>query len=606
KILDGWEKKRTENDVPYYLCHVTQCSQWEHPLLNTVMEELSDYKIVKYSTYRLALKLRALQNVFKLHLVSTEILVKIYNQVAVKPVISESTMSCTELELFLYDVFNIARVEQNSLTDPRVSAELCLNFLINLFDSTRSGVINVFSVFVGLLIFSMGKLHEKYKFLFRILANHNNCMTKNSLTFLLNILAEIPERLNEKITFGKTFVAAAVESCFSNKSSPLGITEEMFLSWLLQEPQTVVWISTFFRLVTAESVLHAVKCCVCKMYPITGLRYRCLYCFSYDLCQHCFLTGQISKKHKLKHPIQEYCTTATSKEDRKVMMKRLGNKLKMKKNKQSFLPIRPTQTIPEVDVFENQHATIPDIPATPIVTHKTVTPGQEFLSCTILNGMPMKTFLASQQNELESVIIHLEQQQKLLRNELDQLDQLDQQDLSLSSSSDDAKSTASCHSTVSRQEVLLDHEKQLELQLRRLKRILKSFNKMCKNADQVNSVENDDEMPFAATSTPNYVSVEVHNQPMDREMPSPIVTNDFLRENRNISNGLQTDSTRELNQIQDELDSIMKHLELTFPDNKQTKDGAQSESDDLLKAAIDVSDILADLVDKVRINRTTQ
>ena len=38
-------------------------------------------------------------------------------------------------------------------------------------------------------------------------------------------------------------------------------------------------------------------------------RYRCLKCFSFDMCQKCFFSGQTSKGHKLTHPMQEYCST---------------------------------------------------------------------------------------------------------------------------------------------------------------------------------------------------------------------------------------------------------------------------------------------------------
>ena len=36
-------------------------------------------------------------------------------------------------------------------------------------------------------------------------------------------------------------------------------------------------------------------------------RYRCLKCFSFDMCQNCFFSGRRAKGHKLTHPMQEYC-----------------------------------------------------------------------------------------------------------------------------------------------------------------------------------------------------------------------------------------------------------------------------------------------------------
>lgn len=40
-------------------------------------------------------------------------------------------------------------------------------------------------------------------------------------------------------------------------------------------------------------------------------RYRCLQCFNFDMCQQCFYMGCTKKKHKLKHPIQEYCLSVS-------------------------------------------------------------------------------------------------------------------------------------------------------------------------------------------------------------------------------------------------------------------------------------------------------
>lgn len=79
-----------------------------------------------------------------------------------------------------------------------------------------------------------------------------------------------------------------------------------FLEWMKQEPQSVVWLPVMHRLATAEFAKHQAKCNVCKMFPIVGLRYRCLRCFNLDLCQNCFFSQRTAKKHKLKHPMQEY------------------------------------------------------------------------------------------------------------------------------------------------------------------------------------------------------------------------------------------------------------------------------------------------------------
>lgn len=84
-----------------------------------------------------------------------------------------------------------------------------------------------------------------------------------------------------------------------------------FLSWLQQEPQSMVWLPVLHRLAAAESAKHQAKCNICKEYPIIGFRYRCLKCFNFDMCQTCFFSGRKAKNHKLTHPMQEYCTAVS-------------------------------------------------------------------------------------------------------------------------------------------------------------------------------------------------------------------------------------------------------------------------------------------------------
>lgn len=40
-------------------------------------------------------------------------------------------------------------------------------------------------------------------------------------------------------------------SCFQSHG-PLGISEDVFMGWLMREPQLLVWLSTLYRLKAAE------------------------------------------------------------------------------------------------------------------------------------------------------------------------------------------------------------------------------------------------------------------------------------------------------------------------------------------------------------------
>ncbi|VDN37880.1 unnamed protein product, partial [Cylicostephanus goldi] len=112
--------------------------------------------------------------------------------------------------------------------------------------------------------------------------------------FLFNLVAQdgqadqkhIPKLVGEAAAFGGSNVEPSVRSCFETVRLSSSISIAPFLEWLKQEPQSVVWLPVMHRLATAEFAKHQAKCNVCKMFPIVGLRYRCLRCFNLDLCQN--------------------------------------------------------------------------------------------------------------------------------------------------------------------------------------------------------------------------------------------------------------------------------------------------------------------------------
>jgi dystrophin len=114
-----------------------------------------------------------------------------------------------------------------------------------------------------------------------------------------------------------------------------------------REPQTLVWLPTLHRLIATETVRHEARCDTCKAYPVIGMRYRCLRCFNYDLCQTCFFTGDHAKKHDGSHPIEEYCKQVTPFEDFKAFLEFV--KLKVGKRelrrKERYLTIERSKSL---------------------------------------------------------------------------------------------------------------------------------------------------------------------------------------------------------------------------------------------------------------------
>ena len=63
----------------------------------------------------------------------------------------------------------------------------------------------------------------------------------------------------------------------------------------------------YMSAIPPATVCHDVRCSACRQRPMVGLRYQCLRCLGYNLCQDCFLHQLTSRRHKPSHPMQEYC-----------------------------------------------------------------------------------------------------------------------------------------------------------------------------------------------------------------------------------------------------------------------------------------------------------
>ena len=96
---------------------------------------------------------------------------------------------------------------------------------------------------------------------------------------------------------------------------------------------------TFSRLIASKSIRHDVRCANCKSQVIIGMRYQCLQCLNYDLCQHCFFYGFTSQNHKLSHPMQEYCYKSSRKEATRALLKLISNNLGLNRNSRYVISI---------------------------------------------------------------------------------------------------------------------------------------------------------------------------------------------------------------------------------------------------------------------------
>lgn len=206
--------------------------------------------------------------------------------------------------------------------------------------------------------------------MFKLIADKEDFTDARNFGLLLHDLIQIPRLLGEAAYFGGSNIEPSVRSCFTcshketrgKNSVKSEVESQDFLSWLHREPQSLVWLSVMHRLAAAESVVHQVKCNICKSYPITGLRYRCSRCFNFTSCQNCFLTDKLAVKHNSSHPLREYClstssspfySSSSSGRDLSHLSRILTNKLLKRSKKSPKFGYLPVQTVLEGDDLQS-------------------------------------------------------------------------------------------------------------------------------------------------------------------------------------------------------------------------------------------------------------
>ncbi|XP_022178731.1 dystrophin, isoforms A/C/F/G/H-like isoform X1 [Myzus persicae] len=367
-----WKREITPNKVPYYINHQCESTNWDHPKMMELMSSLSEFNDVRFSAYRTAMKLRTVQKRMSLDLLTLEAALESFDNHGLRAQ-NDKLITVSEMLTILGSIFDTLASQHPSLVHVPLCLDLSLNWLLNVYDSQRTGQIRVLSFKVGLVLLCKGHLEEKYRYLFRLIADPNRQVDQRKLGLLLHDCIQLPRQLGEVASFGGSNIEPSVRSCFQKAGKDKSVIEAMhFLVWLQQEPQSMVWLAVLHRLAEAESAKHQAKCNICKTYPIIGFRYRCLKCFNFDMCQSCFFSGRKAKHHKLTHPMQEYCTTTTSGEDVRDFTRALRNKFKSKRyfKKHPRVGYLPVQSVLEGDALESpspspQHSntpsTIPDV-----------------------------------------------------------------------------------------------------------------------------------------------------------------------------------------------------------------------------------------------------
>uniref|UniRef100_A0AAY4EC99 Dystrophin n=1 Tax=Denticeps clupeoides TaxID=299321 RepID=A0AAY4EC99_9TELE len=334
--------------------HQTQTTCWDHPKMAELYQSLADLNNVRFSAYRTAMKLRRLQKALCLDLLGMPAAVEAFDQHGLRQ--NDQQLDVVQMVSCLTSIYSRLQQQHSNLVNTPLAVDMCLNWLLNVYDTGRSGKIRNLSFKTGIISLCKAHLEDKYRFLFRQVASATGFCDQRRLGLLLHESIQIPRQLGEVAAFGGSNIEPSVRSCFQFANNKPELEASVFLDWMRLEPQSMVWLPVLHRVAAAETAKHQAKCNICKECPIIGFRYRSLKHFNYDICQSCFFSGRVAKGHKMQYPMVEYCTPTTSGEDVRDFAKVLKNKFRTKRYfaKHPRMGYLPVQTILEGDNMETK------------------------------------------------------------------------------------------------------------------------------------------------------------------------------------------------------------------------------------------------------------
>ena len=357
-VPQGWERAITEDFVPFFSCHQTEGTQWDHPEFEILLQSVAAMNTVKFSAYRMALKLRKVQQKLCLDLLDITSAVVCFESHGLGADKDDLTICVPEVVTVLTSIYEtLYQCEPEDIT-VNLCVDLALNWILNVYDSQRQGFVRVLSFKLAIVLLCRGPLVEKYSVMFNIAAGEGHQLDQRRLALFLYDLVMVPRYLGEVAQFGGTNIEPSVRSCLSvGVKEPRGsVSCGQFVQWLQEEPQSLVWLPVLHRLASAEAATHHVKCKICKVDPIVGFRYHCRKCFNLDICHACFFVGKTYKGCKPEHPFIEYCTSTTKTDNARHILQAVRNSFRTRKyfkKKKAKLGYLPVQSVLEGESFES-------------------------------------------------------------------------------------------------------------------------------------------------------------------------------------------------------------------------------------------------------------
>ncbi|CAG9795534.1 unnamed protein product [Diatraea saccharalis] len=301
--LENWRKVENEVGYPCYINETSGKQQYDHPQFLKILESFEDYEGIKYSVYRIAFKVTALQKHLKVPPLRISSGVFARHQLS----LSESSLSLdtAELEAVLADIYFAAEKEGLFDGDIDMTVDMLINLLLNVYDKERKEPVRVLAAKTLLIVLSDETSNDKWVALANCCADHNCCVSPRRLAALLtNITA-----LTQYLGCYAEHLQADVNSCFDKNAGMLGVSAHSVAEWGSQCCTSTRWLPVMERITCSRnSTSVGAFCAACKHPIVQMLKFKCSKCNDIYFCEKCYLYDKDLMSvngHKKTHVINE-------------------------------------------------------------------------------------------------------------------------------------------------------------------------------------------------------------------------------------------------------------------------------------------------------------
>ncbi|XP_063366788.1 dystrophin [Cydia amplana] len=300
--LNGFRKIENEAGYPCYIDEATGRQQNDHPEFCKIMESLEEYNGIKYSAYRIAFKVFALQRQLRVPALRISSGVFARHQLS----LSETSLSLEtgELEAVLADIYFAAEKEGLFTGDVDLAVDLLTNLLLNVYDKDRKEPIRVLAAKTLLIILSEESVSDKWTALANCCADHNGCVSPRRLAALLSYVAALPELMGDPCEQ----IQSDIDSCFDKSAGMLGAPARGVAAWGAGCARAG-WLGVTARVrASRNSSCVSAVCAKCQEPLIQVLKFKCSKCCDTYFCEKCYLYDKdltTVSGHKNTHLVNE-------------------------------------------------------------------------------------------------------------------------------------------------------------------------------------------------------------------------------------------------------------------------------------------------------------